>query len=156
MNMYPWEIISILNSMVFNVQNKGKDILISGCQSSTIHYDNSQLDSFSIMQYSFLLGLQADCVILSVNPHDEINYIKRTIQFIESLDCGSILALVVFPVIASQSLTGVGYKSRALSKEEMQKIKKKYTNEFSLPVFDLGNNDDMDALTGKIIDYYSE
>ena len=156
MDMYPWEIISILNSMVFNVQNKGKDILISGCQSSTIHYDNSQLDSFSIMQYSFLLGLQADCVILSVNPHDEINYIKRTIQFIESLDCGSILALVVFPVIASQSLTGVGYKSRALSKEEMQKIKKKYTNEFSLPVFDLGNNDDMDALTGKIIDYYSE
>ena len=75
---------------------------------------------------------------------------------VESLDCGSILALVVFPVIASQSLTGVGYKSRALSKEEMQKIKKKYTNEFSLPVFDLGNNDDMDALTGKIIDYYSE
>lgn len=156
MNMYPWEIISILNSMVFGVQSKGKDILISGCQSGTIHYDNSQLDSFSIKQYSFLLGIQADCVILSVNPHDDMNYVKRTIQFIESLDFGKVLALVVFPVMAGQSLTGVGYRSKTLSQEEIQEIKRKYTNEFGLPVFDLGSDDDMDTLTEKIIDYYTD
>lgn len=155
-NMYPWEIISIINAMVFEVQNKGKDILISGCQSGTIHYDNSQLDNFSIMQYAFLLGMQADCVILSVNPHDDIKYVRRTVQFIESLGFGNVLALVIFPIIANQSLTGVGYKLKPLSQEMMQDVKKKYIDEFSLPVFNLDNDDDMDTLTGKIIEYYSE
>ena len=142
--------------MVFEVQNKGKDILISGCQSGTIHYDNSQLDNFSIMQYAFLLGMQADCVILSVNPHDDIKYVRRTVQFIESLGFGNVLALVIFPIIANQSLTGVGYKLKPLSQEMMQDVKKKYIDEFSLPVFNLDNDDDMDTLTGKIIEYYSE
>ena len=108
------------------------------------------------MQYAFLLGMQADCVILSVNPHDDIKYGRRTVQFIESLGFGNVLALVIFPIIANQSLTGVGYKLKPLSQEMMQDVKKKYIDEFSLPVFNLDNDDDMDTLTGKIIEYYSE
>lgn len=71
-----WESIAVLNELVWQVQLKSKDILISGCQSGILNYDNSHIDNFAIDQYSYILGLSPDYSIICVNPHDSIDYIK--------------------------------------------------------------------------------
>lgn len=156
LKIQPWESISILNHMVWETQLKGKDILITGCQSGTLHYNNSEIEHFAIYQYAFALGTMPDLCILSVNPHDEIEYIQRTIGFINSIDEGKVCALVVFPVQAIETLSGIKYKTKELSQDEMLIVKDKLYASFDLPVYGLGDESDMEALVELVISYFGD
>ena len=156
MNMHPRECISILNQMVWEIQEKQRDILITGCQSNTIHYDNCQVDDFAIYQNAFLLGTLPDFVILCINPHDDIEYIERTIQYINSIDAGKVGALVIFPVQAIETITGISYKFENVSNSKMQELQKKISKAFKLPTFALGEDTDMKQLCELIVAFFSE
>lgn len=154
LKIQPWESIAILNEMVWNTQKKGKDILITGCQSGTLHYNNSQIENFTLYQYAFILGVMPDFCVLCVNPHDDIEYINRTIDFINSIDNGKVQALVIFPIQATESLSGIKYKTQTLSQNELLIIKDKFKEIFKLPIYSLGNDIDMKDLCELIISYF--
>ena len=155
-NLHPRECISILNQMVWEIQEKRRDILIAGCQSNTVHYDNCQIDDFAIYQNAFLLGTLPDFIILCVNPHDDIEYIERTIRYINAIDVGKVGALVIFPIQAIETITGISYKLENVSKRKMQELQKYFGEIFKMPAFALGEDEDMKQLCELIITFFSE
>ncbi|MED4955055.1 S8 family serine peptidase [Paenibacillus sp. FSL R5-0527] len=156
LKIQPWECISILNKMVWNTQLKEKDILITGCQSGTLHYNNSEINNFTIYQYAFTLGVMPDFCILCINPHDDIEYISRTISFINSIDEGKVRAIAIFPIQAIETVTGIKYKTRELFGENLQVFKEKIYESFKIPVYSVFDDLDLDNLCDLIISYFGE
>lgn len=153
LDIMPWESIAILNKMTFDIQDK--DILISGCQSATLHYNNSQIEDFAIYQYAFMLGIMADFYILTVNLHDEIEYIKRTIDFINSVDSGKVEAIVVFPVLTYEILKGMNTTTKQISEKKIEVINR-LKKCVSIPIYLLGEKNNMENLVDYIISYFQE
>lgn len=151
-----WEIISILNEMVWQTEIKERDILITGCQSGTLHYDISKINDCAIYQYAFILGTLPDFIVLCVNPHDDITYINKTIDFINSIDAGKVYALVVFPIEVKETLTGIRYKMEEIEENKMKAIKENWSEYFNIPVFSLGCKSDIKKLCNIIIDFFCE
>lgn len=154
LNLHPSEYIATLNEMVFGVQMNQRDILITGCQSGVIHYNNSHINEFAISQYSFLLGTLPDFFILCINPHDDFDYIRKSIVFLNSLDEGKVKAIVVFPMKAITTLSGIGYKVEEIDNNEFLMIKNNLEDEFKLPVFSMNDNDIL-QICSLIIDEFS-
>jgi uncharacterized NAD-dependent epimerase/dehydratase family protein len=154
LELHPYEFIAILNEMIFGVQLKQKDILLTGCQSGVIHYNNSNINEFAISQYSFLLGTLSDIFILCVNPHDDCDYIRKSIGFLNSIDEGRVRALAVFPQRAISTLSGIGYKVEEIDHLEFSQIKQHLESEFDLPVFSM-EDDDISRICTLIIDEFS-
>ena len=150
-----WENIAVLNELVWQVQLKNKDILISGCQSGILNYDNSHMDNFAIDQYSYILGLSPDYSIICVNPHDSVDYIKRSISFINAISENTLSAIVLFPVKVSALSIGYNYNSKELSLQEEKAIISKLHTEFDLPVYSLRNEEDLKKLCESIICFFS-
>lgn len=140
LNLSPFEMILLLNQMVWNVQLTGRDIAFAGCQSNTVHYVANNLGNLPIDQYAFLLGIQADYYILCVNPHDELEYVSRTIQFINSIDTGKVMAVVVFPVKMTETFLGQKFQKSFLDKSESDEVVMQLKNEFQLPTFVLDDS----------------
>ncbi len=91
-----YDTIRYLNYIENDLCKQCKDIIIVGSQSGTVPYDFGNISQYTIPQYELLMGANPDCVILCINPFDEIDYIKRTVNYIESIiDC-KVIALVVF------------------------------------------------------------
>lgn len=156
LDIYPHEMIAILNEMIWRTQLLGKDIIIAGSQSNTIHYIANNLENYPIDQYSFILGIQADCYILCVNPHDSIEYIMRTINFINSIDEGKVIAIVVFPIKTIEVGVGLKYVRKFLNKEELEIIRNKLEASCNMTVYALDDMEQLDKLTDKIVDFFSE
>lgn len=82
-----YDAVRYLNSCINQLCIDEKDIIIVGSQSGTVNYDVGNIEQFNIAQYIFLMGTQPEAVVLCINPYDEIEYINRTISFIESGVC---------------------------------------------------------------------
>lgn len=148
--------IAILNERVWDIQLKKKDLLVVGCQSNSIHYDTSKIDDFAIYQYAFTLGTLPDLFVLCVNPHDEIDYICRTIGFLNAIDNGKVGAIVVFPIEAVENSSSVEYKMQNATRKKLNEVKHNLRQKLELPVFLLDDKSDLTKLCDIIIAYFSE
>lgn len=152
----PWESITIVNRMMFETQIKGRDIIITGCQSGTIHYNNSLVEHFGIFQYAFLLGAMPDFIILCINAHDDEEYIERTINFINSVDEGKIRALVIYPIEITETVSGIQFKRNKLTSDKVNILKDMLKNKYRCPAYLLGKEEDMQDICKQIIDYFAD
>lgn len=89
--------VMILNQMMHECEKKDPDIIIVGCQSSTIPYSYDNVKYLTLPQFEFILGTTPDVVILCVNPFDDVEYIKRTIAFLESIVECEVIGVVISP-----------------------------------------------------------
>ena len=71
-----------------------------------------------------MTATQPDCVVLCVNPFDEISYIRRTILYIESSIDTKVISIVVFPMDISANQYGLFQGKTKLGRENYNKIKK--------------------------------
>lgn len=156
LKILPQEMIAILNEMIWRTQLADKDIIISGSQSNTVHYVVNNLENLPLEQYFYMIGIKADYYILCVNPHDSIEYISRTINFINSVDEGNVMALVLFPVSASETGLGLKYSKHVLEKHDLEKIKCEYETKCKMPTYILNDTKQLDNLTEQIINFFSE
>lgn len=86
------------NEIVHRCDFKNPDIIITGCQSATIPHNLFHTSYLTFPQYEFLVGINPDAVLLVVNSFDEINYIKNTIDFIESSIGTQVIGCIISPV----------------------------------------------------------
>lgn len=156
LNIEPWESTILLNHMVWETQTKNKDILITGGQSGTIPYSNMTAEKFFTYQYNFLAGTRPDFNILCVNPHDEKEYVAKTIGFINSMTENGVQALVVYPIEVQETSSGISYGLKNLSFEEQKMIKRAFTNYYSLPVYLLSAENDLNDLYNLVVDFFAE
>lgn len=149
------ESIAYLNYKMHEISDKDNEIVIVGSQSGTVPYDVGNLEMFNISQYMFIQGTLPDTVILCVNTFDEMEFITRTIQFINASVQAEIIAVVIFPMALRNKQLGV-YGGMVQMKEEQLKNKKEEISRITnVPSFILGNMDEMNKLVDAIIKYYS-
>lgn len=153
--IHEYDVIHYLNHIINELSLMNKDIIVLGSQSGTILYDGGNINRYPVSQYNFLLGTQPDCVVLCVNPFDDIMYIGRTINFIESSVDSKVIALVVFPMDYNKKWTGIyGYKDK-LSDDRYCAIKKELTEHFHINIYRLGDEENILELVNNIVDYFS-
>lgn len=146
--------IEALNDSLNSIQEKNVDIIIAGSQSGTIPYSLTNIKYATCRQIDFLIGINPDRVVLCMNVFDDLDYISRTIDFIESLASCKVIAGVLFPMTFSGQYAMLGTPSK---KEEPLKILKK-KNEISknchIPCFELGVAEEMQKLFTVIINNF--
>lgn len=149
------EYIMLLNEMVWNMDKKGCDIGITGCQSGTLSYDYSNIRTILLEQQNFLLGTRPDFYILCINPHDDIAYVQRTIQYINVLDEGKVFACALYPVKTVFTETGVQMKKISLEENEIKECKQFFEEHCGVPVYSMGNEQDLEKLSKLIIQTFN-
>ena len=85
-----------VNEKLFKLEEKGKDIVFISSQSQTVPAGFGNLAMYPMYQESILLGSLPDAIILCVNYYDDLRYIERTINYIESLVDSKVLAISMF------------------------------------------------------------
>lgn len=151
--LHDYDAVRYLNNAMQRIAEKGVDIIITGSQSGVVPFDNGNLSQFSLPQIDFLLGTQPDACMLCINPFDDIDYIERTVKFIEaSVDC-KVIAAVVFPLDIKNDWSGIYGKKEPITTEKYEKIKKSVEQKIGVPVFLLG--EEIDGLCEKVIDFFS-
>ena len=152
-NIIRQNMVSYLNSEINNISHKGADIIISGCQSGSVTYDFGNAKYYTFSQSEFLLGTLPDSVVLCVNSYDETDYVRRTIQYIESCVDSKVVALVVYPMGYNNQLG----RSRLvhLSDTELNRIACMLSGQFGIPAYILGKETDMEKLYATVIAFFT-
>ena len=147
--------ISLLNKWMWEISiENDPDIILVGGQSGTIPYSFTNLNQIPLNQLEFLLGIRPDSVVLCINAHDEIDYIKRTIYVIESLCECKVIALMLFPVKTVNKEHQFGFTNYIINSVEFQTIKRNVEMQIERPLFLLGDSNDLCDLTSLIIKYF--
>lgn len=147
-----FDVVRYLNYITNELCLQNKDIIIVGSQSGTAIYDTCNIIQYNLSQYEFLVGTQPDAVVLCINPFDTVDYIARTVKFIESsVDC-KVIAFVVFPMDLKNDWGIYGGTVPISAKKYDMLVKKLMV--FSIPVFKLGDEKDMQALCRLILGYF--
>lgn len=151
-----YDTIRYLNHAVHCLCEDNNDMIIVGTQSGTVPYDMGNLAQCNISQHLFLLGTQPDAVILCINPFDEMDYIERTIRYIEAMVNSKVISIVIFPMDLKDNWTGIYGQKIALSAEKLFSLKERLLRQFSLPVYELGKESDINEMAENVIDFFAK
>lgn len=77
---------------------------ITGLQSRTITPKVAAFKSYPIKQQEFITACAPDTYILCINKNDSLNYIRRTIKYLESIFPSKVIALCVNDALSPISL----------------------------------------------------
>lgn len=152
---YPF--IAAVNKMIHDISKKDPDIILCGTQSGTIPFSCDNLNFIPLHSIEFLMAAKPDAVILCVNYHDELEYIKRTINTIENLLETQVIGLSLFPLTIEYNWQGIilGTK-RSLSSNEIDTFKRNVKEKTNKEVYLLLKPEDMSNLKNNIIDFFME
>lgn len=149
------EIVLYLNHAINSLCRNGKEIILGASQAQTIPYYCNNLLEFPPMQYHFALGLKPDAIVMCVNYHDEIGYIRNTVYTLMGLTDASIIAFVMYPIAYPSDWNGIyGNSKRYITDEEFDQKARLLQKEFSAPVYMLGEQQHIEDLCQKIIDFF--
>lgn len=144
------ECIPAINDKMHRIELKNPDVIIVGGQSSTIPYFYGNTIYMSPFQQQLLYATVPDCFVLVVNAYDDIDYIKKTINYLESI--GQVLAIVVSPVLPKVVLGEMTFRKDISIDESVEMFKK----QFKLPVYMLISESDLDKLYLNCKEYFEE
>ncbi len=140
------EQISCVNYLLNEIAKKGKDIIITGGQSQIINNAFGNVHGYPIEQYAFLLACEPDEVVLCVSYDDDIEYISKSIQFIESVAEISIIAIVLSHIILDNG------KDKLITDDGLLDNKKKMLEDtFFKPVFRCDQEDNLNFMCDLIL-----
>jgi len=97
-NLTDRELSNMYNELTHICDSDNPDIILVGNQASTLHNNITNVHIHPYKQYSFMVGTQPDAVVLVINAFDDINYINRTIAYIESIIDSPVLCCALSPV----------------------------------------------------------
>lgn len=149
-------IIQKINYLMNIIDDKKYDLIITSGQSNCIPYQIRNLQDISLNSYEFLLGTNPDVVLLCVNYEDELEYILRTIKYVEGLvDC-KVLALVLFPLKKRITWSGLYMDNDLYELEDLINKAKNLTELTNIKVFINGDNEDLNSIANLCIEYLSK
>lgn len=144
------EIVLYLNQAINRLCLMGKEIILAASQAQTIPFYCNNLLEFPPLQYHFALGLMPDAVVICINYHDEIDYIRNTVYTLKGLTNASLIAFVMYPMTFvnewSNAKRKITYEEFNESAEELRRI-------FKVPVYLLGDQH-AENLCQDIIDFF--
>ena len=150
--------ILIINKMLADIDSKGPDIIITGAQSHTIPPSTTNVSGIPTSQQDIIFAAKPDCCILCVNASDDVQYVNRTIKYIEALSNAEVIALVLSPVHGVAKWTILGGSSEGntqLVDSEIRSATKALQEGTNKPIYAF-DDEPLQKLYDAIIDYLSE
>lgn len=142
-----------LNSLIHNIARKQKDLILLGSQSHTVPVGYSNIGMLPLYQHDILFAAPPDACILCVNFYDDISYIKRSIDYLESICDTKVILLCISKFGGSSRWTTYGMGRSEIDAEQVAEGREKIMAAFDIPVF---MYDEDQAICDRVIDYFSE
>ncbi len=114
--------VCLFNSVIKAVDAGGYDIIIMGGQSGIIPFDFRNIKYYTLYQNELLLSNAFDAAILCVNADDDIDFVDRTIKYIEAVNKTCVCLLVVFPMRKNISYLTNDFVYSPIELSELQEI----------------------------------
>ena len=102
-----------------------------------------------------MFSTNPDAFLLCISPHDDIQYINRTVNYLQSIGGGKVIGLVLFPLYYEESNIFTLQK-HALSNEELMKYKNSIKNQIGIDTYIMNENKDILSISDSIIKYFSD
>lgn len=145
------EDIMFINQLVHSLQDR--DLIIIGTQSNLVPFSQEHVNFIPLVARNIIIGAQVDVVILCINPSDDMEYIERTIAYVESFHDSFVLGLVLFPIRKSiDSVTGE-FIEKKLPNQELLEISKQIQETTRKPVYI--NEVNINGLAQECIKFFS-
>lgn len=131
------ELINYVNNVLFKISKKNVEIILAGAQAGTLCYDTGNLSRFNIDIYSYMLAIDPDFIILSFNSYDDIEYLARTVSFIESAFNTKVIALVMFPLELKDGYFSLFKAKQYVSNDKYINLKRSLESKIGINVYRL-------------------
>lgn len=149
-----YQTYSVINKMIWDISQKDVDIIITGCQSGLLAYNDRNIKMMPIYHQIIFEALQPDAIIICINPFDDLSFVDRTIKAAEGISGGKVLGLVCFPVDFMEGWKGIYGGQSRISQEKENKIKSEYLERLNQTVYMLDKQNELDELLAKCIAYF--
>ena len=143
--------VTLLNEIIWEIEKERPDILIVGSQSGTIPYAFYNLNNLTFPQVELLFGTCPDAVLLCINLYDPIDYIIKTIRYIEAFNDTKVIGMIISPVSDRKRIFGI-INTLDISSKSKDDFCNRLTKETNINVY---NHEDVDEITNLIISYFS-
>lgn len=145
-----------VNQMMGRIEKKHPDLIMFGSQAHTVPYMAGSMREYPIMQHELLLGGQADAYILCVSVDDDLRYIQRTKDYLESIYESEVIAIVVSRITMEDRWSTISAKYHLKSYEESQAVAEQIFQTFGIPVYILDADDVAIKTVDTCINYFTE
>lgn len=150
-----FESVYAVNQMMGLIEQKNPDLIIVGSQAHSVPFQAGGLVEYPIPQHEFLLGVQSDAYILCVDDQSPIDYIERTVKYLESLAGGKVIAIVISPLSITYRWSTINNDMSLIKRHKIIAIKKSLSEHFeNIPVLTI-NKRFYKILSDIVIDYFS-
>ena len=153
-NIFGVDAVQFLNEAIWKIEETKPDIIIVASQSGTVSFDYSNTQQLLFNQYEFLLGTLPDGIILCVNIYDPIDYILRTINFLESCIKTKVFLIAVSPLTLKRNQFTSNRNKRVASNESIQNFISLLASHTEIPIIHISNSN-INFVVDSIEDYYS-
>lgn len=145
------ELVEIINYQLGAIEDKDCDIIVSGTQSFQLPYNLIHANMYPSFQNAIISALQPDAILLCVNLHDEVEYIMRTVKYIEAVTMGKVIGLVLYPIKKHQTWSSLEFVSKRAPIEEIEARSKELKENTQIDVFCI---EDIQGIGSAIIEYF--
>lgn len=146
------QILEIVNYQLSNIEEMDPDIIITGIQSFTLPYNLINTKMYPYRQHSIISALQPDGIVLCVNIYDELDYIHRVINYLESVTQGKIICIAVYPIGKKGTWSFQEFREYFCELDEINQAINTIKERFDVPVFSMNNTNE---ICQSIINYLS-
>lgn len=151
-NINGYEAISSIRYLMSKIEDETPDIILVGSQSQTIPVAYGNKSNFPINNYELILGTCPDAFLLVVNSDDEIEYIEKSIKFLESASFGKVIALILSPINQVDRWSVIGSNINIIAQSDLDIKKIKLKEKFEIPVY---RTEDIDSIYKVVVAYFS-
>ena len=147
------EIIHV-NYLMHRIDTQNPDIILVGSQSGTIPMAYYNIGQLPLNQISFLIATKPDGVVICVNVDDQFEYVKRTIQAVESIGKNKVIAISIYPFSYKNGWGVINKKKTKVDSTYLNNKKIEYSNYFQLPVIISGEKNTDEELLDICINFF--
>lgn len=109
---------------------------------------------YPVMQHELLLGCQADAYILCVSVDDDIDYIKRTKLYLESIFESQVIAIVISRITMEDRWSTISAKYHLENLKESSVKVQELKKIFNIPVYILDDKNTETKIVDECINYF--
>lgn len=137
------------------IDNK-PDIVLVGGQSGVVPYSYAfPEDEYTLPTISVLMASIPHAYILCINFEDDIQFIKDTVNVMEGIGKGKLIAIVSSKIRKKYSQNASKIKKEIVSENEYQTLRQVIYANLKVPLYDIASDKDANKLADCVINYFS-
>ena len=140
--------------MIWDISQKGVDIILAGCQSGLLGFNDRNIDMIPFNHQIFFQSLQTDAIILCVNEYDSLSFVKRVINYAEGVSGAKVLGVVCFPYSPKKNWMGAYGTQERISVTREKELKEAYLGNLGKRVFMLDKNIELAQLVDECLEFF--